>query len=97
MASRTPLVTTKIDGFQTLGQNEVTALMVPPKNAQSIAEALERALEDRGLAERLAAAAQLRAREFGWDRIAEQLLDFYRQAGATNGLRLKTLPEAQPA
>ncbi len=97
MSSGAPLVTTKIDGFSTLGEDGVTAVMVPPKDARGLAEGIERLLEDRALAGRLSEAGRTRAREFGWDRVAEKLIDYYLTAGANNGITIKAAPRQAQA
>jgi phosphatidylinositol alpha-mannosyltransferase len=93
MSAGTPVVATNIDGFSTLGQNEVTGVMVPPKDAESLAAALERVLDDKALAERLVAAAQTRARLFSWERVAEQLVDYYKRSNPANGRTKRDLSE----
>jgi glycosyltransferase involved in cell wall biosynthesis len=47
-----------------------------------MAQAALRLLEDRPLAERLAAHAHERAKEFDWERVALKLLDYYAELGA---------------
>ena len=89
MAAGAPLVATTIEGFSTLGEHEVTGLLVPPRDDAGLAQALERMLSDKPLRERLAHAAQERARNFSWDRIAERLLAYYREI-APNGDGLKS-------
>lgn len=81
MSAGTPTVATTTN-FATLGQHEVHGLMVPPKDDKALSEAIIRMLEDRALAERCAAKAHERAREFDWERVALQLMDYYRELGA---------------
>lgn len=57
-----PLVTTDVDGPAELVQPERDALMVPKDDAEALAAALRRAIEDRGLAARLVAAGAARHR-----------------------------------
>jgi phosphatidylinositol alpha-mannosyltransferase len=82
MASNVPAVATTINGTNTLGEHEVTGLLVPPRDPAAMAAASLRILEDSSLAHRLAAAAQERARIFDWGKVACRLLDYYKELGA---------------
>lgn len=82
MSAGTPLIASEMGGFRMVATNEVNALLVPPKDADALAAAMERMLSDEELREKLAAAARERGRAFGWDRVAGQLLDYYRELGA---------------
>jgi phosphatidylinositol alpha-mannosyltransferase len=82
MAARAPAVATSINGSNTLGEHEVTGLIVPPRDPPAMAAAMERLLQDRRLAADLAAAAQERARTFDWGEVARQLLAYYETLGA---------------
>jgi glycosyltransferase involved in cell wall biosynthesis len=55
------------------------ALLFDPENEQSMADAIERLLEDHGLAERLGAAGQARAARFTWEATAEGTVASYRR------------------
>jgi phosphatidylinositol alpha-mannosyltransferase len=81
MSAGTPTVATTTN-FATLGEHEVHGLMVPPKDEKALAEAILRMLEDRAFAEKCAANAHERARAFDWERVALQLIDYYREIGA---------------
>jgi phosphatidylinositol alpha-mannosyltransferase len=82
MAAGAPAVATTINGYTTLGQHEVEGLIVPPKDAKALAEAIVRLLEDRPLAQRFAEAAQVRARRFDWENVALELIAHYESLGA---------------
>jgi 2-deoxystreptamine N-acetyl-D-glucosaminyltransferase/2-deoxystreptamine glucosyltransferase len=51
---------------------------VPPGDPAALAAALDRVLADRGLAERLGAAARVRAKDYDWSVLAERVLGVYR-------------------
>jgi glycosyltransferase involved in cell wall biosynthesis len=53
LAAGTPLVATAVRGIQELVVDGESALVVPPDDARALARAVERALDDRALAERL--------------------------------------------
>jgi glycosyltransferase involved in cell wall biosynthesis len=82
MSAGAPAVATSVNGTTTLGEDGVTGLIVPPKDEPAMAEAMQRLLEDRPLAMRLATAAQERARRFDWVNVANDLLDYYAELGA---------------
>jgi len=82
MAAGTPSVATTINGYNTLGADGVTGLIVPPRDAAALAEAIERLLVDRDYAGKLASAAQERARLFDWRVVAQSLIDYYEELGA---------------
>ena len=59
-----------------------SGLVVPAGDAPALADALARVLTERGLAERLGAAARATlVDEASWDRVAERTLDAYRRHG----------------
>jgi phosphatidylinositol alpha-mannosyltransferase len=82
MASHAPAVATSVNGSNTLGEDGVTGLIVPPKEPRLMAHAVLRLLDNRSLATNLADAAQERARTFDWEEIARQLLGYYEELGA---------------
>jgi phosphatidylinositol alpha-mannosyltransferase len=82
MAAGAPAVATSVNGTTTLGEDGVTGLIVPPKDEPAMAEAMQRLLEDRPMAQRLSGAAQDRARRFDWANVANDLLDYYAELGA---------------
>jgi phosphatidylinositol alpha-mannosyltransferase len=84
MASHAPAVATSINGSNTLGEDGVTGLIVPPKEPQLMAHAVLRLLDNQALASRLADAAQERARRFDWEEIARSLLAYYCELGASS-------------
>ena len=63
MAAACPIVVTAVGGNTELIQHEITGLVVPPNDATALRGAIERLLNDRGLANRLGAAAREVARQ----------------------------------
>jgi glycosyltransferase involved in cell wall biosynthesis len=81
LASGTPLVTTSAGGIGAVVEDTVTALVVRERDVAGIASALTRIRSDAALGPRLGAAARdLVAQRFGWDRTAEQFEAAYRAA-----------------
>ena len=77
MACATPIVCTKIRGFDEVVQHEREALMVPPGDEQALADALARVLDDPGLAAQLGAAGRDRALAYDWSCVTDEVLDVY--------------------
>lgn len=81
MACGTPIVSSDLPtGVRFVNQDGVTGFRVPPGDAQALATALNRVLDDRVLAARLGQAARARvAREFTAELMTARTLDVYRQ------------------
>ncbi len=80
IAVGSPLVATNSGGTPEIVKDGETGLLVPPGNADAMAEAMERLLVDRDLATRLGHAAWLDCRErFDPKKIAEQTVIYYRK------------------
>ncbi|MHB1232228.1 MAG: glycosyltransferase family 4 protein [Burkholderiales bacterium] len=80
LASGVPVVSTNVGGVPFLVENEKTALLVPPGDAEAMAAACMRILADTQLAQRLIDAGQALAREFAWSQVRGRLFDVYREA-----------------
>ena len=76
----TAIVATRTGGTPELLDDGATALLVPPRDAAALAEAIVTLLRDRALREKLGARAREVAGErFAPDGIARELLDVYRE------------------
>jgi len=74
-----PLVTTNVEGS---GMNYVnihneTGLVVPPKNPQALAEAINKILSDEDLYNKFSENAKIRFKEFDIDTIADKVIELY--------------------
>lgn len=86
-----PLVLTDIRGCREVARDGREGLLVPPRNAERLASAIARLLEDEALRNRLGAAARQRALAlFDEGRIAERLVSLYGTLLARKGV----VPEA---
>ncbi|MFE2409187.1 glycosyltransferase family 4 protein [Kitasatospora sp. NPDC059408] len=95
MATGTPLVATTGGAIpEVAGPDGETCLAVPPGDADGLAAALGRLLDDPELRERLGAAGRERVlARFTWERAAELTADAYRAAIATGvGARARSGP-----
>ncbi|MEA2646012.1 MAG: hypothetical protein QOE92_1095 [Chloroflexota bacterium] len=95
MASGVPLVATTAGALpEVVGQDGVTGLLVPPGDAEAMAAALQRALDDPELRARLGQAAQARAdARYSWAATAAATVDQYRLLLDTSaGPRLEARP-----
>jgi glycosyltransferase involved in cell wall biosynthesis/GT2 family glycosyltransferase len=74
LACGTPLVTTDNGGCREYAIDGETALVVPPRDARAMADAIRRLLDDEAMAARFVAnGLELVARDFNWDRRTEEL------------------------
>ena len=81
LASGTPMVATAAGGIGAVVTPERTALVVPERDANALAIAIRRLLEDPGLRAAIGSAARtLAASRFGWERTAERLAAAYDRA-----------------
>ena len=80
MACERPIVASRVGGIPEVVVDGDTGLLVPPRDADSLAEAIVRLLEDRPFAARVAAAGLARVHErFTVDRMVDQTLDVYQR------------------
>jgi len=76
-----PVVTTDVPGCREAVRHGTNGLLVPPRQAESLADALARLIVDPETRARMGRAGRVRAEaEFGVNRVAEQTLALYRDA-----------------
>ena len=81
MAFGRPVVAAAGGALLELVTEDMTGLLVPPRDASALRAAVERLLADPALRQRLGNEAHTRARErFGWDGVIERTLEVYRRA-----------------
>lgn len=86
MASGIPVVTTDVGGVPYLVTDEQTALLVPPKSPERMAEAVLRLMDDPGLVAQLVSNGLQEAQQYAWHHIWPKLAEVY--SGAINKPRL---------
>jgi glycosyltransferase involved in cell wall biosynthesis len=79
MACNTPVVSTDVGGLPDVVDNGRTGLLVPRRDPESLAAALESLLADPGLRETMAAAARERLSEFSIEHISSRYAELYEQ------------------
>lgn len=84
MAMGLPIVTTDVGGIPEVVVPNETALIVPPENAGSIAEAVGRLLRAPDLTAKFSDAGQIRAEQFSHERIGRQTHQCYQRLLSTD-------------
>ena len=77
MAVSKPIVASDIQGYKSVMTNDVEGLLVPPKNAAKLAEALIPLLADESLRQQMGAKGRLKAVEYDWEHIAQKVMNYY--------------------
>jgi glycosyltransferase involved in cell wall biosynthesis len=80
MSQRLPVVATPVGCARSLVVAERTGLVVPPRNPEALAAALERMVTDEDLRRRCSQTAFELVRDMTWTRTARQTLDVYARA-----------------
>ena len=96
MAAGAPIVSSAIGGTDELIEGGRSGLLVPPGDAEALAEALRRVLGDPELRERLAAKARERVQAgLTREQMAHRVSEVYRELLGGHSLAAETLPEAR--
>jgi len=75
-----PLVATDVPGCREIARPGLNALLVPPDDAQALADAIDRLASDSDLRQRLGRAGRaLVEQEFSSERIGRDIVGLYRQ------------------
>ena len=90
MACGTPIITSRANGLEEIAGT--AALLVDPRNAEEIANAVRKVVLDPALSARLAAAGLERSRVFSWDTCARRTLEILEQVAGDRGRRALSAP-----
>ena len=77
MAAGAPVVATGIAGYASVIRHGHDGLLVPPKDEDALAAAIETLVRDPSLRARLSANGVRTADAFRWERVAAKVMDFY--------------------
>jgi phosphatidylinositol alpha-mannosyltransferase len=81
MASGLPIVASDIEGYRQVVSDEQQGILVPPRDERALAAALCNLLQDAELRAVMGERGLQTAAEYSWQRVAEQVLDFYVRTG----------------
>jgi len=77
MAVGKPIVASDIDGYASILSHGVEGLLVPPKDEESLAQALISLLKDEKLRQEMGARGILKAEEYDWKNVARRVESLY--------------------
>ncbi len=77
MACGKPVVATNIQGYASVLANGEEGLLVPPRDAKSLAHALLSLLNDKNLRLKMGAKGRIKAEKYSWPNISRQVMDYY--------------------
>ncbi|MFC1979533.1 glycosyltransferase family 4 protein, partial [Chloroflexota bacterium] len=77
MAAGKPVVASNIQGYASVVTHGVEGLLVPPKDEALLAQALISLMKDETLRQQMGARGRLKAEEYGWEHVAQRILDYY--------------------
>ena len=77
MASGTPIVASRIDGYSDVIRDGHDGVLVPHKNEAALANAIERLLQDQELRGSLSHNGLKSVQDYRWERVAQRVMDHY--------------------
>jgi len=77
MAVGKPIVASNIEGYASVVTHGTEGLLVPPQNAEKLAQALISLMTDESLRQQMGAKGRLKAVEYDWESIAQRVLNYY--------------------
>ncbi len=77
MAAGKPIVCSDIHGYKGVVRRGEQALLVPPRDARALEDAIGHLLDDPAERARMGESGRQRSHEFGWDRVAARVDDYY--------------------
>ena len=85
MALGKPVVASNIPGYAGVLTHEQEGLLVKPRSAHDLAAAISRLIMDPGLREKLGLQGIKTAQDYGWEKVARRVENYYRQVLARCG------------
>lgn len=72
-----PVVASNIQGYNSVVTHGAEGLLVPPKNAEKLAQALTSLMTDGALRQQMGNEGRLKAVQYDWENVAQRVLDYY--------------------
>ena len=86
MASGRPVVASRIEGYSAVLDHGEQGLLVPPRDSDSLAEALTLLIRNPELRIQMAKRGRKTVEQYRWEKVSRQVMDYYLQLlGSTNG------------
>jgi phosphatidylinositol alpha-mannosyltransferase len=85
MAAGLPVVASNIDGYASVITHDVDGLLVRPNDPMALADALTALVRDPQRRAALAVEARMHVEEYGWPRVARQVVSYYERLRDTRG------------
>ncbi|MEE8443088.1 MAG: glycosyltransferase family 4 protein [Dehalococcoidia bacterium] len=82
MASGKPIVASDIDGFNSVVTADEEGFLVPPRDEEALALALQRLIMDPDLRREMGNRGQITVQRYRWDRVAAQVVRYYEESAA---------------
>ena len=90
MASGRPVVASRIEGYSAVLDHGEQGLLVPPRDSDSLAEALTLLIRNPELRIQMAKRGRKTVEQYRWEKVSRQVMDYYLQLlGSTNGSSAK--------
>ena len=87
MASKRPIVASRIPGYATVLSHGEQGLLVSPKDSESLSEALALLIRNPELRDQMAERGRQTVEQYRWEEVARQVMDYYLDLlGTTNGV-----------
>ncbi len=77
MAVGKPTVVSNIEGYAAVVSHGVDGLLVKPRDEQALADALLQLLQDKPLRESMGAMGKVKARDYDWETVSQQVMSYY--------------------
>jgi phosphatidylinositol alpha-mannosyltransferase len=77
MAVGKPTVASDIAGYSAVVDHGVNSLLVRPRDEKALANALLQLLQDKSLRESMGSKAEIKARDYSWETVAQQVMSYY--------------------
>ena len=77
MASSTPVVATRIPGFQSVIKDGYNGILVDPKSEKSLAEAVKKLIDNPSLRTSLELNGRLSVEQYSWRKVTNSILRYF--------------------